>query len=222
MPIHIICPGCKKRYTVSEKFAGQKGPCPNCKTVLTIPAKEDEVVIHAPEDALPKDSKGRSVLQPILREETKFSLPWLLGILGAILVAIIGALLARGLTASIPWVVGGLGAIILAPPLVWAGYSFLQSSELEPYRGQELWIRVGACAAAYVAIWGAYVWIGWMWEVKTLEVWQMVVAATLAMLAGGFAAFASLDLEYLVGIVHYGLYLIVSAMLAYLANLKVF
>jgi phage FluMu protein Com len=62
MAISIVCTGCKKRFSVSEKFAGLKGPCPNCKTVIQIPAKGDEVVIHAPEAAGPKDSKGAAVI----------------------------------------------------------------------------------------------------------------------------------------------------------------
>ena len=49
MPINVTCPGCLKRFSVADKFAGKKGPCPKCKKIITIPKKEDEVVIHAPE-----------------------------------------------------------------------------------------------------------------------------------------------------------------------------
>jgi cation transport ATPase len=225
MPINVVCPGCKKRYTVSEKFAGQQGPCPNCKTILNIPRKEDEVVIHAPEDAMPKDSKGHSVIVPILREETRFSVQWALAIAGTILVAFVAALMVRfvSLDKAGKLMIGAFGAILMAPPLVWAGYTFLRDSELEPYRGKDLWIRVAACAAAYAAIWGAYAWIGWMWEVKThFEIWQMVVIGILAVAGGAFAAFASFDLDFLVGSVHYGFYLIVTVALAYLAKLNPF
>ena len=68
MPIKVICPGCTKRFTVSEKFAGQKGPCPHCKAEIKIPeVAEEEVVIHAPENFGPKDAGGRAVLKPIER-----------------------------------------------------------------------------------------------------------------------------------------------------------
>src|SRR5262245_16222518 len=73
MPIQVTCPGCHKRFTVSDKSAGQKGPCPKCKTVIQIPDKSEEVVIHAPEDFGPKDAKGTAVLKPITRSEAKFS-----------------------------------------------------------------------------------------------------------------------------------------------------
>ena len=39
MPISVVCPGCKARFNVSDKFAGKKGPCPKCKTVLTVPRR---------------------------------------------------------------------------------------------------------------------------------------------------------------------------------------
>src|SRR5882672_3989576 len=74
MPITVLCPGCKARFSVSEKFAGKKGPCPKCKTVITVPeVMAEEVKIHVPElfASGGKDSKGRAVSKPILREETK-------------------------------------------------------------------------------------------------------------------------------------------------------
>ena len=74
MPISVVCPGCKARFSVSEKFAGKKGPCPKCKAVILVPnAPAEEVKIHVPEQFASggKDSKGRAVSKPILREETK-------------------------------------------------------------------------------------------------------------------------------------------------------
>ncbi|MBA62551.1 MAG: hypothetical protein CMJ76_09325 [Planctomycetaceae bacterium] len=46
MAIDVICTGCHKRFQVSEQFAGQKGPCPGCKTMIEIPNLEDIVVVH--------------------------------------------------------------------------------------------------------------------------------------------------------------------------------
>ena len=51
--------GLQKRYTVSEKFAGQQGPCPHCKAILTIPAKEDEVVVHRRRGPVRRTPRGR-------------------------------------------------------------------------------------------------------------------------------------------------------------------
>ena len=74
MPIQVTCPGCLKRFSVADKFAGQKGPCPKCKQIITIPKKEDEVVIHAPDhsEAGAVGASGRNVLKTFKRKDTKF------------------------------------------------------------------------------------------------------------------------------------------------------
>ena len=95
MPLNVVCPGCKKRFTVSEKFAGQKGPCPKCKVEIEIPALGDQVVVHAPESETLKDSKGQSVSKPILREETRFSPKIAIGVGAAALVVLVQALSLR-------------------------------------------------------------------------------------------------------------------------------
>jgi predicted Zn finger-like uncharacterized protein len=73
MPIQVVCPSCHARFSVSEKFAGKKGPCPKCKTVIQVPEATEEIKIHAPEqsEAGAKGTGGRHVLKPIERKETK-------------------------------------------------------------------------------------------------------------------------------------------------------
>ena len=133
MPIQVVCPGCKKRFNVSDKFAGKTGNCPKCKHEITVPEKGDEVVIHAPEDAGPKDSSGRSVSKPILREETRFSIPWAIGIGVAALAVLITAVVIRYNVTEVPPLLLVFGAVGLAPPLVLGGYSFLRDDELQAY-----------------------------------------------------------------------------------------
>lgn len=115
MPINIVCPGCKKRFSVSEQFAGKKGPCPQCKTVIEIPAVEEQVVIHAPESAGPKDSKGRAVINPIRRKETTVSTKGAIGI-GLFIVLVFGVAFGlRVYDGDVPLFIKVLGAISLAP-----------------------------------------------------------------------------------------------------------
>jgi hypothetical protein len=223
MPINIVCPGCKKRFTVSDKFAGQKGPCPSCKTTIEIPRKEDEVVVHAPEEAGPKDSKGRATTAPILREEMKFSVNLAVGAAVAAILTIVVAVLLRGLDDGTKRIVGGFGALLLGPPLAAAGYAFLRNNELEPYRSTDLWIRAGICGAVYGSLWGAYAWVAWVWGITdSFEIWQILVIAVLAAVAGAFTAHASFELDFAIGLVHYGFYLIVTVLLAFAANIDVF
>lgn len=222
MPLTIVCPGCKKRFTVSEKFAGQKGPCPKCKVEITIPAVGDEIVIHAPDSGTLKDSKGRSVSKPILREETKFSPKIAAGIAAAVIVVLILAIiLKRGPDDDpIPAIIPILGALLFAPPIVLGGYTFLQNDELEPYAGTDLWIRVASCGAAYAFIWGAFWFLSS--QLGPFNVTQLVFILPPLVFAGAFAAYASLDLDYMMGLVHYGFYLLVTGGLALFIGIEMF
>jgi len=221
MPINIVCTGCKKRFTVQDKFAGKQGPCPQCKTVIQIPELDEQVVIHAPESAAPKDSKGRSVIDPIKRQETKVSTKLAIGI-GVLIVAVLGiALGLRVYEGDVPFFIKMLGAISLAPPLVLGGYAFLRDAELEPYRGKELAIRVLACSAAYAGLWGIFVFVPTVLGIEFTPT-QLAIVTVPFVLVGAFAAFASFDLEYLNGIMHYGLYLVVTVLMRVVAGLDAF
>ncbi|HUG66866.1 MAG TPA: hypothetical protein VMM76_03875 [Pirellulaceae bacterium] len=222
MPLTVVCPGCKKRFSVSEKFAGQKGPCPKCKIEITIPALEDQVVIHAPESGTLKDSKGRSVSKPILREETRFSPKIAAGIGAAVLVVLVLAWMVRrgDDPEPISSIIPILGAILLAPPIALGGYTFLRSDDLEPWTGKDLLIRVASCGAAYAFLWGAFWYVSSQLELTDIYAYLIVVVPLV--LAGGFAAYASLDLDYMMGLIHYGFYLLVTGGLALFVGIELF
>src|SRR4029079_18254843 len=139
MPIQVTCPGCLKRFSVADKFAGQKGPCPKCKQVITIPKKEDEIVIHAPDhsEAGAIAADGRNVLKTFKRKDTKFQPLMFTAVIGFVLVALLIALVIRSVGAPETWL-KALAALALGPPLAWAGYTFLRDPELEAYNGLPL------------------------------------------------------------------------------------
>lgn len=219
MAIAVVCPGCKKSFNVSDQFAGKKGPCPQCKTIITIPEKKTEVVIHAPETEGPKGSDGRPVLRPIFREEAKVT-PMMWGIIGGIAFAVLlGAVMLRVFFPDhdIPRVVLAIGALLLAPPVALAGYSFLRDQELEPYRGNAIILRIAILSVIYVLLWGLYDWIPGLLEID-IEPMHLTFILPVMVAIGGFAAFATLDLEYGNGALHYGLYLLVTLMLCFIAG----
>ena len=41
MSIPVVCPGCRTRFKVSDRFAGQSGACPKCKAKIEVPAQVD-------------------------------------------------------------------------------------------------------------------------------------------------------------------------------------
>ncbi|MCA9107859.1 MAG: hypothetical protein KDA83_20785 [Planctomycetales bacterium] len=220
MAIRVTCPGCKTRFNVGDQFAGKTGPCPKCKASIKIPDKSEEVVVHGPDAFGPKDSKGRAVSKPIFREETKVTPVQLTMLIGAVLLAIGGALAVRFIGKPLPVPLLMVVAAVLAPPLSWAGYAFLRNQELASYRGTELWARVGITSLLFVALWGLFPVIAYA---LNADGFTMVVAgsALLGMLfAGGAITMVAYDLDYMLGCVHFGLYLIVCLVLRFIANLS--
>nr|NIL96054.1 hypothetical protein [Planctomycetales bacterium]NIP68120.1 hypothetical protein [Planctomycetales bacterium] len=152
MAIIVVCRNCHKRFKVSEKFAGQQGPCPNCKSIIQVPTANEQVKIHTPEhsEETARGRTGQLVLEPIARQPVTFP-RWAgitIGVTSLILLMVAWSF--SGAADSTKRVLAVAGTILLAPPLVLAGYTFLRNDELEPYRGVWLWIRTGICSAIYV------------------------------------------------------------------------
>lgn len=222
MPIAVTCPSCLTRFSVSDKYAGKSGPCPKCKGTIKIPEKSDEVVIHAPEDKSPKDTRGRSIFKPIRREEVKLSLPVILSAtLGTIVV--FGIALGFGVSKTPPpALLVALAVPLLALPIVVGGYWFLRDDDLEGYSGKELWIRCAICAFVFSLGWALYAWVpsfvnhhASMTEVTNLE---MLVMIALMIVLGTVAAVLCFELEVPQGIGLYMLYFILTFLLAWVSG----
>lgn len=220
MPISVICPSCHARFQVSDKFAGQTGPCPKCKAPIRVPKKEEEVVVHAPDNYGPKDQSGRAVLKPISRAETKITSVGIVGMIAACLGTLVVAFIigqgyrdADGGPTVIPFALMAVGATLLGPPISVAAYGLLRDQELEPHRGLNLWLRALVCGAIYAVLWGVY------WYLKNslfdgeVELFQLVFIGPVLAGLGGLAAMASLELDYMSGVMHYGIYLLLTVLL---------
>jgi predicted Zn finger-like uncharacterized protein len=217
MPISVVCPSCKARFSVSEKFAGKKGPCPKCKTVITVPeVVAEEVKIHVPEQFASggKDSKGRAVSKPIARGETKFNPVVAGGVAAGIVLTFAIAFLLRFAFDKVPVPVIAVGLAIISPPLALAGYTFLRDDEIEPYRGRALILRSTLCGLAYAALWGAYMPLP-AYGIITGEPWQWAFVAPVFVAVGAGVAFACLDLDFGSAAVHYSFYVVVSLALRF-------
>ena len=147
MPIEVLCPGCKTRFKVSDKFAGKKGPCPKCKAVITVPEKTAEVVVHAPEEFGPKNAAGRGSAQADLAQGNE---DLAAGHRGYPRRDHPGAGGRRCCCADIeeipPWVLGDRARCCSPRRWCLGGYTFLRDDELEPYRGLSLIVRVLICS----------------------------------------------------------------------------
>jgi hypothetical protein len=226
MPINVTCPGCMKRFTVADKFAGQTGPCPNCKAKITIPKKGDEVIIHAPDhsEAGAVGAGGRHALKTYRRTDTKFQPLVFTAVAAFVLVALLIALVLRSAGEINPWIKVA-GAVLLGPPLAWAGYTFLRDAEFEGYRGVNLLLRSIACGLDFALLWGIYVFLGDRFFgsdaiTKGLEIWQMVVLVVPVFAAGTLAAYAAFDLDPGSAFFNCAMYFAVTVMLRLVAGLS--
>lgn len=226
MPILIICPGCKKRFQVSDKFAGKQGPCPQCKTIISIPKKEEEVIIHAPEESGPKTATGQTVLKPISRTEAKWN-PMLAAVvaISVVFVVVMAFILRLSISEkeNFPVFILALGALMLAPPLVAGGYSFLRDDELAPYQGREFFLRIAACSLVFALSWFAPHLISYALNLDgpfELPHYAMVVPAMVGI--GALASLASLDLPFTVAAFHYAFYLGAGVLLRLIMGLAPF
>ena len=221
MPIQVTCPSCLKRFQVSDKFAGKTGPCPNCKKQIKVPDESEEVVIHAPEDAAPKDKEGKSLLKPIERTETEVTNKGIFITAGSVLVAI-GVAIGFRFAGGAPVWAAAVGAVFLGPPLVWAGYSFVRDSELAPYVGAELRNRVLILSAIFAVLWLLYAFVpSYLNEKPPSEMSYMAFGIILSVMIGlgAVASSATFELEMTSGLAHSGLYFIVTVLLAVLSGI---
>ncbi len=222
MAIQVTCPGCLKRFSVSDKFAGKTGPCPSCSKQIKIPDKSDEVVIHAPEDKGPKDSKGRSVLKPIRRSEVKLSTPIIVAAIAVPLILIVVAVGIGINKIELATPVLAVTSCLLAFPLALAGYWFLRDDELEGFQGRELLVRCLICALVFPITWALYAFIpAYLYEYTSMaenSAIDMAMFIGLMLVVGSIAAVLLFELEVLNGVLHYGLFFVVTFVLAWIAG----
>ena len=222
MSIIIVCKNCLQRFKVSDKFAGKKGPCPKCKTILQVPRKDEEVKVHSAEETGlgPRGKSGELVLEPIARETTQIGkVAW--GLIGiAVLGSVVGAFLLRGLASSeTRQFIAALGVVALAPPMVLGGYWFLKNDDLEPYRGWGLWIRTTICCLVYVLCWVVYGYL--VPEEWKDELWKWAFLGPLFGFVGATTAFACYDLDLGSGFFLFALYIGATALLGMFMGLPV-
>lgn len=157
MPINVVCPGCLKRFQVSERFAGLKGPCPSCNTIIDIP--KEKVKIHAPEEARATGGKspttGRPSSRPLSRVGVTFKLREFYYVLGAsALLLLLALVLGLVLPQVVRNVLGALALIALSVPIAMYGYLTVRDPEdLFIWSGRDLYRRSALCGGGYAFLW---------------------------------------------------------------------
>ena len=223
MSIIVVCPGCRKSFKVSDKFAGKSGPCPSCKRTLQVPTKAEEVTVHAPEAFAGggRTTTGKLITKPIARTDVKAHPVAIALIVAAVLLVLVATWLAgrSKLFDGAPGMIAAtVGLLLVSPPLVIAAYEVLRDDELEPFRGLSLYVRSAVCGLGYVMLWGVFALL--VSPSINGEVWNWVFVVPPFVVLGGFVAFAALDLEFGNAAFHYGFYLVATLLLRWAAGMK--
>jgi hypothetical protein len=221
MAIDVTCASCKTRFQVSDKFAGKQGPCPKCKAIIKVPAKSEQVVIHAPEETAtgPKGATGQPVFKPIAWKETRLTALQIIIIVASVLgvlLATIAMRIAFG-PGNTPLIALMIGSVVLAPPLAFAGYAVLRDDELAPHQGKDLLLRLIAPTVVYPGLWALYWFLFYQLTGYVAPNWQVMCFVVPAVVAiGAVTAQASLDLELGTGALHYSIYLLATLVLRFI------
>ncbi len=206
MPIRVTCAGCHTRFNVSEKFAGKEGPCPKCKKTIQIPSAAEEVQVHTPQEFGPKTASGQAVFKPITRQDTRLTpVQWILIAATIVGFLVIAVMLRSSVTdkSTFPWWILLIASMAVAVPCVYAGYTFLRNSDLGSIQGRELFARIAACVTAYGLSW-------LMIPIVSYAVGPEIgafIGVGLMIAVGAAVAWLFMQLDFSMGILHYGMFL---------------
>lgn len=221
MAIFVVCPGCRTRFTVSDKFAGKSGPCPKCKTIIQIPKLEEQVVIHEPEmfSSGGRGISGQLTLKPIARMERRFTPVMMLSIVGGVLVVFVATLVLGhvGVFRDNFWL-QAIGLAVVTVPASAGAYEFLRNQEdLQPLRGRDLWIRAAICAGGYLLLWWGFNWLVANFVTEELWTWALVIPPVFA--AGAFVGYLAFEIEFSAGLLHFAFFSLIAVILRWAAGL---
>lgn len=223
MAIQVTCAKCLTRFTVSDKFAGQEGPCPKCKAKIKIPASSEAVTVHTP-SAGPTDSAGRAVSKPIFRVEQPITpVHWTIAgclAVGMLILALVARFMFQDEEGFPFWAIA-VGALLVSFPMAFLGYALLRDREAGGYVGSELWTRVAICGLGFTLLWllSPIMIYAFGEKFESPGAISQAVAIAGLIFAGGAIAMLAFDFEYLMGLVHAGFYLVPCILMRLLAGL---
>ncbi len=195
MAITVICPGCMTRFQVGDQFAGKKGPCPKCGTIIEIP--KEKLVIHAPEDITSggKQIPGGSTLRPYLQRRFIFNIRrMVLALIGIAIVFTVAFFLGRWEPSLVKNVTGIAGIFLIGMPLVAYGYMMIRDEDdLEILLGGELYKRAFFTSLAFSVLW---VLLEFFIAKMDPGPWTLVYLVPVAVL-GGMAAMIIFDTNFM-------------------------
>lgn len=226
MSITVTCPGCHKKFVVSEKFAGKSGPCKYCKTIIKIPNEvpaAEKVVIHGGDtfSSGGKNAEGKLVLKPLERSVKKFNRVRAIiitaGILGALLATFI---LGKFVDLNQNWLIAAAVLCVVTPVLVGGLYPLVKKDEmLESIHGVDFYKRTGIISLVYIAMWGSVMYLIHIGTLSSQTITMWVICSIVLAAFGAFMCMCFYELEWGNATFHTLAFILATLFLLYLAGM---
>lgn len=226
MAITVTCPGCHKKFVVSEKFAGKSGPCKYCKTIIHIPKEvpaAEKVVIHGGDSFSSggKNAEGKLVLKPLERGVKKFNsvraLLVTIGILGALLATFI---VGKTINLNENFLIASAGLCVVTPMIVGGLYPLVKKDEmLESIHGFDFYWRTGVISIVYAGMWGILSYLMYTRTLTPQAPTMWAICSIALTLFGIFMCMCFYELEWGNAAFHTLAFICVTLLLRYLAGI---
>ncbi len=195
MAINVICPGCMKRFQVSDRFAGQKGPCPSCNTIINIP--KAAIKIHGAEEfeAGGRSATGKLLLKPLARVVEDFHpLKAAFAVVGTLLVLLLTVAIGFfSISTTTLNIIGLIGLLCVSFPICLFCYQILRNrEELFVMTGMDLHKMIALTAGIYVVLWFSLEALLWYTDTSG---WPVLIWFLPMLFFGMLAAHVVLDID---------------------------
>ena len=225
MAIDVICPGCFKRFQVSDQFAGRTGPCPGCKTVISIPTLEDQVVIEEPVHK-PGAPGAHTKIDGIARRVGffgRFEVITLCSLFAAAAVIAILSNILQGDPVGVLNATSGfffaLGLVLVSLASSVLGYGVLKDSEVEAFDRRSTIIRSAITAIIYCLIASVFVAAALLFDHhKDPRTLILTIVGAACFVIASFAPMVLYEMELIQGALHVAVMICMASLFCLLAN----
>jgi len=224
MAIDVICSGCLKQFKVSDQFAGRSGPCPGCKTIISIPKLEDQLVIEEPEHK-PGSPGAHTRINGIRRRAgffQRFEVITLCSLFTTVaVVAVVIRILQTDPVTRLNLTTGilfGFGLILLALASSALGYGVLKDAEIEVFARRTIIIRSIITAGIYCLIASGFIMATLFFTQDDPRTLILAILGIACFSIASFAPMLCFEMELMHGALHVAIMICMTSLFCLLAD----
>ena len=224
MAIDVICPGCLKQFKVSDQFGGRSGPCPGCKTIISIPKLEDQLVIEEPEQKAGSPG-AHTKIDGIRRRAGIFQRLEVVTLCSLFTVVAVIAVVIRILqTDPVTRLNGptgilfGFGLILLSLGSSALGYGVLKDAEIAAFARRTIIIRSIITGGIYFVIASGFITATLLFTQDDPRTLILAVIGVACFSIASFAPMVFFEMELIQGALHVAIMICMTSLFCLLAN----